>query len=155
MVLSGLLPRRAFRLNARGHTLPPGVQVEHFAADGRALTVVLRGAWLRTDTVPHSGAALYALTDPFLVLLLQGVLGAPFFVWDKSGSIDLLGAARGRVWVRLEVGDDDLAQIRRMTDDGERHLHLFHVDLRDADGMAVARVHRLIYVRRRREVAGT
>lgn len=151
MALAGFLARRTFRLKAASHALPVGVQVEHVAEDGRALTVALRSPLLRTDAAPHTGAALYAMTDPFYVLLLQEALGPGYQVWDHSGSIDLLGAARGRVWARLEVTEADLAHAQAMTGAGERHLHLFTVDVKDGDGMTVARVHRMIYVRRRRE----
>lgn len=149
---NGLLPRRALGLAGRGVTLPAGVQIEHVADDGRALTVALRAPLLRVDA-PHSGAALYALTDPACVLLLQRALGPAYLVWDKAGSIDLLGNARGRVWARIEVTAGQLAHIGTMTAAGERHLHLHTVDLKDADGMRVARVHRMLYVRRRREAA--
>jgi hypothetical protein len=151
MAFAGLLVRRTFRLNAASHLLPAGVQVEHVAADGRALTVALRAPVLRVDGEPHSGAALYAMTDPFFVALLQAALGPAYQVWDKSGSIDLDGVARGRIWARLEVTDADLAHVRAMTEGGARHLHLFAAELKDADGMTVARVHRLVYVRRRRD----
>jgi hypothetical protein len=151
MAFSSLLARRTFRLNAASHALPAGVQVEHVAADGRAMTVALRAPLLRADGAPHTGAALYAMTDPFYVLLLQEALGPGYQVWDKSGSIDLSGVARGRVWARLEVTDADLDHVRAMTASGARHLHLFAADLKDGDGMSVARVHRMVYVRRRRE----
>jgi len=154
MQWDALLPRRALRLHARAGALPPGVHIEHWADDGRALTVALRPPRLRSDTAPHTGAALYALTDPACVLLLQRALGEGFVVWDKSGSIDLLGAARGRVWARIEIGAADIAQIAAMTAAGERHLHLIVVELKDGDGMSVARAHRMLYVRRRRDAAG-
>jgi hypothetical protein len=40
-----------------------------------------------------------------------------------------------------------------MTASGDKHLHLFRVDIKDDDGMVVARVEKMVYVRRKREGA--
>jgi hypothetical protein len=46
---------------------------------------------------------------------------------------------------------DDLDTIARMTAGGDKHLHLFHADVVDAEGLVVARVEKIVYVRRRRD----
>jgi hypothetical protein len=46
--------------------------------------------------------------------------------------------------------DDDLERIVRMTEGGVKHLHLFNVDVVDDEGLVVAKVEKLVYVRRRR-----
>jgi hypothetical protein len=48
----------------------------------------------------------------------------------------------------MELGEDDVQRLHRMTADGGRHLHVLSIDIRDAEGMAVARVEKMIYVRR-------
>jgi hypothetical protein len=57
------------------------------------------------------------------------------------------------VWARFELAESDLEHIRTMTESGDKHLHLFTVDVRDAEGMAVAHVEKIVYVRRRRKAA--
>ena len=127
-----------------------GVKIEHVAPDGRAFTVALRPRWFRGgEGTAHTGAALYAMVDPFLVRMVQQAMGEGYLVWDKAGSIEILAPAHGRVWVRAELPDDHLRHMRAMTESGDKHLHLFAVDVRDAEGMAVARVEKMIYVRRR------
>ena len=61
-------------------------------------------------------------------------------MWDKSGSIEYIAPGRGRVWSRFELSDKDLEQIRHMTEAGDKHLHLFNIDIKDDEGMVVARV---------------
>ena len=78
------------------------------------------------------------MVDSYVALMLQQNLGREYLVWDKSGSIEILAPARGRVWARLELGDEDLRHIRQMTESGDKHLH-FAVEVRDAEGMAIAR----------------
>jgi hypothetical protein len=84
------------------------------------------------------------------MLMLLHTLGGDYRVWDKSGSIEYVAPGRGRVWARFELQSDDLAQIRRMTEAGDKHLHLFNIDVRDDEGMVVARIEKIIYIRRKR-----
>ena len=42
-----------------------------------------------------------------------------------------------------------------MTASGDKHLHLFNADIKDDDGMVVARVEKMVYVRRRSEGNGS
>lgn len=129
-----------------------GIRVRHIAPDFRSVTVDMRLRWYNRSYVGTLfGGSLYSMTDPFLLLMLLHTLGGQYRVWDKSGSIEYLAPGRGRVWARFELHDSDLAQIRRMTEAGDKHLHLFNVDVRDDEGMVVARVEKIIYIRRKRD----
>lgn len=131
-----------------------GIRVRHIADNFRAVTVEMRLRYSnRTDAGTHFGGSLYAMTDPFCALMLKANLGAGYLVWDKAGSIDHVAPARGRVWARLELADADLEHVVRMTSTGDKHLHLFRVDIKDDEGMVVARVEKLVYVRRRSDGA--
>lgn len=129
-----------------------GIRVRHIAPGLRSVTVEMRlRAFNRTYAGMHAGGSLYAMTDPFFALMVRANLGGDFLVWDKAGSIDHLAPARGRVWARLELTDPDLEQIARMTAAGDKHLHLFRADVQDDEGMVVARVEKLVYIRRRND----
>lgn len=131
-----------------------GVTLEHVASGGRAITVAPRPRWFRGGSrTAHSGAALYAMVDPVLVDMVRQAMGAGYLVWDRAGSIEILAPAHGRVWARAELLDEQLRHMRAMTDSGDKHLHLFAVDIRDEEGMTVSRVEKLIYVRRRGQPA--
>ena len=131
-----------------------GIRVRHIAPDFRSVTVDMKLGWCNRNYVgTHFGGSLYAMADPFFMLMVLHALGAGYRVWDKSGSIDYVAPGRGRVWARLELADSDLAQIRRMTEAGDKHLHLFNVDIRDDEGMVVARIEKVIYIRRKRDVS--
>ncbi|MGH6609977.1 MAG: DUF4442 domain-containing protein [Burkholderiaceae bacterium] len=133
--------------------LGAGIYVSHIAPDFRSVTVEMKLGWRNRNYVgTHFGGSLYAMTDPFLMLMLLHALGDAYRVWDKSGSIDYVAPGRGRVWTRIELHDDDLAQIRQMTEAGDKHLHLFNIDVRDDEGMVIARVEKVIYIRRKRGV---
>jgi acyl-coenzyme A thioesterase PaaI-like protein len=132
--------------------LGAGIRVEHIAPDFRSVTVALVRRWYNRNYVgTHFGGSLYAMTDPFFALMVIHNLSSDYVVWDKSASIDYLAPGRGRVWARFELTEGDLEHISKMTEAGDKHLHLFTVDVRDADGMAVARVEKIVYVRRKRK----
>jgi acyl-coenzyme A thioesterase PaaI-like protein len=132
-----------------------GIRVRHVAPGLRSVTVELRlGLFNRTRADAHFGGSLYAMTDPFFALMVQANLGSEYLVWDKAGSIDYVAPGRGSVWARFELAETDLDHIVRMTASGDKHLHLFKVDIKDDDGMVVARVEKMVYVRRRSAGAG-
>jgi hypothetical protein len=145
-------------LRLRANLWPPfigaGIRVEHIGSDFRSITVAMRQRWYNRGLVgARSGAPLYAMTGPFFALMVRKSLAADYMVWEKAGSIEYLAAVRGRVWARLELLEEDLQQIRRMTANGDKHLHLFSVDVRDDEGMVIARIEKMVYVRRKRGTA--
>ena len=129
-----------------------GIRVRHVAADLRSITVEMPLRFYnRNNRGTHFGGSLYAMADPFFALMVTANLGDDYLVWDKAGSIDYVAPGRGRVWARFELSVEDLDQIVRMTASGDKHLHLFRTDIKDDDNMIVARVEKVVYVRRRRE----
>jgi acyl-coenzyme A thioesterase PaaI-like protein len=129
-----------------------GIRVRHIGPGLRSVTVEMRlRPSNRTDGGAHFGGSLYAMTDPFFAMMVRANLGDDYLVWDKAGAIEYVAPGRGSVWARLELSDADLEHIRRMTAAGDKHLHLFRIDIKDDEGMVVARVEKMVYVRRRRE----
>ena len=153
-MLRKLSPRMLrFLMNVWPPYVGAGIRVRHIASDFRSATVDMRLRWSNRNYVgTHFGGSLYAMSDPFLMIMLLHNLGGQYRVWDKSGSIEYIAPGRGRVWARFELSENDLEQIRRMTEAGDKHLHLFTVDIKDDEGMVVARVEKVIYMRRKRNV---
>ena len=90
-----------------------GIRVQHITPDFRSATVDMRLRWSNRNYVgTHFGGSLYAMVDPFLMVMLFHNLGGEYHVWDKSGSIEYLAPGRGRVWARRhvkkleQIGDD-------------------------------------------------
>jgi acyl-coenzyme A thioesterase PaaI-like protein len=128
-----------------------GIRVRRIAPDFREVVVEMRlRRFNRNAFGTHFGGSLYAMTDPFFVLMLVRNLGPDYVVWDRSACIDYVTAGRSRVRAVLKLNDQDLRTIRTMTESGSKHLHLFHADVVDAEDLLVARVEKLVYVRRKR-----
>ena len=120
-----------------------GIHVAAISPDWRHARVELRmRPWNRNYVGTHFGGSLFAMTDPFWMLLLMRLLGREYYVWDQSGAIDFLKPGRGTVSARFDIDDAVLAEIRQATAGGAKYLHWFENEV-------VARVRKQVYVRRK------
>lgn len=134
--------------------LGAGIRVRRIADDFREVAVELPLRFYNRNYVgTHFGGSLFAMTDPFFMLMVVHNLERDYLVWDKAASIDFIAPGRGRVRASFRLTESDLEQIRRCTADGDKHLHLFKVDVTDEEGLVVARVEKIVYVRRKRREA--
>jgi acyl-coenzyme A thioesterase PaaI-like protein len=133
--------------------LGAGIRVRSIADDFREIVVEMP-LRLRNRNYfgAHFGGSLYAMTDPFYALMVLHNLPDDYLVWDKAASIEFLAPGRSRMRARFVLTDDDLERIVRMTAGGDKHLHLFGVDVVDEEGLVVAKVEKIVYVRRRRNM---
>ena len=142
-------------LRLRANLWPPylgaGVRVRRIAADFREIVVDLPlRLYNRNYFGTHFGGSIYAMTDPFFALMVLHNLPEDYVVWDKSAAVEFIAPGRSRLSATFRVAQDDLDHILRMTAQGDKHLHLFNVDVVDDEGLVVARVEKIVYVRRRR-----
>ena len=128
-----------------------GIHVTRIALDYREVDVALPLRWYNRNYVgTHFGGSLFALTDPFHMLMLMNILGRDYIVWDKSASIDFVAPGRGRVTASFRVDNATLERILKETENGEKYLPKFDVDVIDANGATVARVTKQLYIRRKK-----
>jgi len=105
--------------------------------------------WNRNYFGTQFGGSLYSMCDPFLCLLALGGLGGGYVVWDKAAEVRFVRPGRGPVSVRFELTAEQLATIRRDADRLGKVEPRFEVEVRDGDGEVVAKVDKLLYVRRK------
>jgi len=144
-----------WRLKLRVNWWPPclgaGIRIRHIAPDYREIMVDMPLRWYnRGRHGTHFGGSLYAMCDPYFALMVRHNLPDEYMVWDKAASIDFVVPGRSRVTATFRLSEDDLAAIRKMTDAGDKHLHVFRTDVVDEEALVVARVEKIVYVRRKR-----
>lgn len=131
--------------------LGAGIRVTHIAEDFSSARVEMGQHWYNTNYVgTHFGGSLYSMVDPMYMLLLMRRLGTDYIVWDKSASIDFIRPGKGRVMARFELTDKRVDEIRAATADGDKMLPEWDVEIVDESGELVARVHKVLYVRRKK-----
>ena len=129
--------------------LGAGIRVRSLSDDFRDAVVELKLGRLNRNAVgTHFGGSLYAMTDPFFMIMLLHNLGADYLVWDKSGSIEYVAPGRGIVRAHFQLSEGRIADIRSQAAAGEKVLPEFQVEVRHAnDDSLVALVRKTLYVR--------
>ena len=129
--------------------LGAGIRVRSIADDFRDAVVELKLGRLNRNYVgTHFGGSLYAMTDPFFMIMLLHNLGGEYLVWDKSGSIEYVAPGRGTVRAHFVLTEARIAEIKAQAAGGERLLPEFQAEVRHAhDDSLVALVRKTLYVR--------
>ncbi|MCD7099422.1 DUF4442 domain-containing protein [Stenotrophomonas sp. MMGLT7] len=125
-----------------------GIHVAAVSPDYRHARVELRmRPWNRNYVGTHFGGSLFAMTDPFWMLLAMHALGRDYYVWDKAGAIEFVKPGRGIVAADFRLEESRLDEIRQATAGGDKYLPWFENDVVDTQGDVVARVRKQLYVR--------
>ncbi|WP_339765296.1 DUF4442 domain-containing protein [uncultured Hoeflea sp.] len=128
-----------------------GIRIRRISDDFRAVDVELRERFYNRNYVGcHFGGSLFAMTDPFWMLMVMRNLDRSYTVWDRSATIDFLKPGRGTVSARFRLSDEALDEIRGHTaDEGDTYLRSFPVDIVNSDGDPIARVTKTLNIRRK------
>jgi len=127
-----------------------GIRVLDIGADWRSARVALRLRWYNRNAVgTQFGGSLFAMTDPFWMLLVMRGLGRHYIVWDKAGEIEFVAPGREAVYASFHVDTALLDEIRAATAGGDKYLRWCETDVCTADGTVVARVRKQLYIRRK------
>jgi acyl-coenzyme A thioesterase PaaI-like protein len=127
-----------------------GIRVREITPDFRNATVELRMRLFNRNYVgTHFGGSLFAMTDPFFMIMMMKNLGPGYIVWDKTGTVRFLKPARGTVTARFHLPEERVREARERTADGGKHEPQFRVDIVDEAGVTVADVEKTLYIRRK------
>ncbi len=132
---------------------PPflGAGIRARTVDEHAIQVEMKLTALNRNIVGvHFGGSLYAMCDPWFMLILMRVLGRDYIVWDKAASIRFVSPGRGTVKANFHIPQERVDEIRAAADRGEKIEPTFSVDVLDEQGQVVAQVEKLLYVRRKK-----
>ena len=126
-----------------------GIVVKNISEDYREALVQMKMRWYNRNYVKsHFGGSLFAMTDPFYMLMLIHILGKKFIVIDKTAHIEFVKPGRGTVTADFKIKDEQIEDIIRNTSDGRRYYPEFSVDIKNGEKETVATVHKTLYIRR-------
>ena len=127
-----------------------GIRVREISPDFRHATVELRMRLLNRNFVgTHFGGSLFAMTDPFFMIMMMQNLGKDYVVWDKEGTVRFLKPAKGTVTAHIKLPLESIEAARVATEGGAKHEPVFSADVVDAAGVVVASVQKKLHIRRR------
>jgi len=120
------------------------------SANYKEIIVHMKMRWYNRNYVnTHFGGSLYAMTDPFFMVMLIQVLGKQYIVWDKAVHIDFIKPGQGKVTARFIIKEEQIDNILEKTADRQKYLPEFSVDIKDEAGDTVARVTKTLYIRKK------
>ncbi|MGP1679776.1 MAG: DUF4442 domain-containing protein [Burkholderiales bacterium] len=127
-----------------------GIRVKRIAPDYRKVEVELTLKWHSRNYIgTHFGGSLYAMTDPFYMLMLIHLLGPEYVVSHKGGAIEYFIATREKVHARFSLDDAAIADIKAQTAGGQKYLPQMAVEVKNPAGEVVARVTHTLYIRKK------
>jgi len=132
-----------------------GIHVTKMSNDWRYARVELRmRPWNRNYVGTHFGGSLFAMTDPFWMIMIKESLGNDYYVWDKAAEIEFVKPGKGTVHAEFRLDDATLDGIRQAAADGQKHLRWMPAEVLNAQNQTVVRVRKQIYVRLKPKARG-
>ncbi len=95
------------------------------------------------------GGSIYAMTDPFYMLILMKNLGKDYIVWDKSAEVRFKLPGKGKLTAHFNISKEKIAEIKAQADSHYKVEPTFTVLVKDDKGNVVAEVDKVLYVRRK------
>jgi hypothetical protein len=130
--------------------LAAGIKATEVAPDFRHAKVMLKRRWYNTNYVgTQFGGSIYAMTDPFYMLMLINNLGRNYIVWDKAASIRFRKPGKTALYAEFTLSEEDLQCIRTTLQTAPKMDWLRTVIVRDTNGEVVAEVEKTIYIARK------
>jgi acyl-coenzyme A thioesterase PaaI-like protein len=151
-LLGGGKKSRALRrwINFWPPFLGMGIRVIRIAPDMKAVDVEMKLRFWNANYVgTQFGGSLFAMTDPFYMLMLMANLGRDYIVWDKAATIRYRKPGKGTVRAEFRLSDIQIDDIREKLKTQPKYEPVFTVEVKDEAGVVIAEVEKVIYVRRK------
>jgi len=130
--------------------LGAGIRINRIAPDMRAIDVEMKLRFWNANYVgTHFGGSLFAMTDPFYMLMLMANLGPDYIVWDKAATIRYKKPGKGRVRAEFRLAEKQIEDIREKLRTLPKYEPLFTVEVKSEDGMVIAAVEKVLHVKRK------
>lgn len=97
------------------------------------------------------GGSMYGAVDPIYVLMLVKILGPEYTVWDKAAKIRFKKPGRETLFVDFELGPDEISEIKRLAEEHKSVDRVYHLELKDKNGVVHAFIEKTIYISKRKE----
>lgn len=132
--------------------LGAGISIESveggYGVDGwKAMNIKLKLRFWNSNYVgTQFGGSLFAMTDPFLMVMLVRRLGRDYVVWDKASTIRFRRPGTSDCRTRFEITDEELANLKGRADREGQFDWIRKIEIRDLAGNVVADVEKTLYI---------
>ena len=124
-----------------------GGKILFWSGDSREVQLRLRrNAWTYNYVGTIFGGSMFSASDPFYMLMLYQILGKQYVVWDKSASIRFRKPGRSTLYMRYELTDEVIDEIKRDVAATGQTERSFTLQWGDQHGVVHAEIERLCYI---------
>ena len=128
--------------------LGAGIRIQRIAPDMKGVDVEMKLRFWNANYVgTHFGGSLFAMTDPFYMLMLMANLGSEYIVWDKASRIRYRKPGKGTVRAEFRLSDAQLDDIREKLKDLPKYEPVFNAEVKDLQGTVIAEIEKVLHVR--------
>ncbi len=137
-------------INFYGPFLGAGVKLEHMSKDFREAQVSMKLTFYNKNYMgTQFGGSLYAMVDPWYMLMLIKNLGKDYIVWDKAATINFRKPGKQKVTALFKLTDEHLNEIKNTLETQNKMDYIFKVEIRDDAGKLIADVDKVLYIRKK------
>lgn len=130
--------------------LGAGIKISHLSQDYREIHVQMKLHWYNKNYVgTHFGGSIYAMTDPFYMIMLINNLGRKYIVWDKGAKIDFKKPGRNTLKAVFILTDELLQEIKQKVDSEGKYVFDIPVSVVNESDEVIATVKKEIYIRQK------
>ena len=95
------------------------------------------------------GGSIFTFTDPLHMAILLKQIGEDHYVWDKSASIEFIAPGKADINYTFSFTRKEIDDIVEQCKNGEPCYKSVDVVLTGDDGVTVAKINKLIYIRKK------
>ena len=137
-------------INFYGPFLGAGVRLQKMTKDYRHAKVSMKLTFYNKNYMgTQFGGSLYAMVDPWYMLMLIKNLGRDYIVWDKAATINFRKPGKGTVYAEFNLTEAHLEEIRATLVTQNKMDYIFKVDIKDKEGKLIAEVDKVLYIRKK------
>lgn len=137
-------------INFYGPFLGAGVKLEKMTKDFRQAKVSMKLTFYNRNYMgTQFGGSLYAMVDPWYMLMLIKNLGKDYIVWDKAATIHFRKPGKGKVTAEFHLTEEHLSEIKMTLETQNKMDYVFKVEIKDDAGKLIADVDKVLYIRKK------
>jgi hypothetical protein len=130
--------------------LGAGIRIKNIRPDMKAIDVEMKLRFWNANYVgTHFGGSLFAMTDPFYMLMLIANLDRDYIVWDKAATVRYRKPGKGTVRAEFRLSDNQIEDIREKLKRLPKYEPVFSVEVKDEAGIVIAEVEKVLHVRKK------
>lgn len=137
-------------INFYGPFVGAGIKLKSMSSDFRKAHVSMNLTFYNKNYMgTQFGGSLYAMIDPWYMLMLIKNLGNDYIVWDKAATIHFRKPGKGRVHAHFDLRQEQIDEIKKTLETQNKMDYVFKVQIVDDTGKLIAESDKVLYIRKK------